>query len=93
MTNDPVLIAYAARRSRTSRKVLYERIGQAYPHNTGNGLTVILFAMPLKGWHIILLELDESDDRRLLAEARRHERERKAKPLKKPETETSFNSP
>ena len=80
MTNDPVLIAFAARRSRTSRKVLYERIGRAYPHNAGEGLTVILDAMPLKGWHIVLLELDESDDRRLLAEARRHGRERKAKP-------------
>lgn len=79
MANDPVLIAYAARRSRTSRKVLYERIGRAYPHNVGEGLTVILDSLPLKGWHLVLLELDESDDRRLLAEARRNERERKTK--------------
>ena len=79
MTNDPVLIAFAARRSRTSRKVLYERIGRAYPHNAGEGLTVILDAMPLKGWHIVLLELFKDDDRRLLAEARRYQRRRKAK--------------
>jgi hypothetical protein len=38
--------------------------------------------MPLKGGHIVLLELDESDDRRLLAEARRYERERRAKASK-----------
>lgn len=83
MTNDPVLIAYAVKRSRTSRKVQYERIGRAYPHNVGEGLTVILDAMPLKGSHIVLLELDESDDRRLLAEARRTERERNTKPSQK----------
>ena len=39
--------------------------------------------MPLKGWHIVLLELFEDDDRRLLAKARRYERERKAKPSQK----------
>ena len=77
MTDDPVLIAYAARRSRKSRKVLYERIGRAYPHNVGEGLTVILDALPLKGWHIVLLEPDESDDRRLLADAKRRAFERR----------------
>lgn len=82
MTNDPVLIAYAAKRSRNSGKVQYARIGRAYPHNAGEGLTVILDAMPLKGGHIVLLELDESDDRRLLAEARRYKRKRKAKGCK-----------
>lgn len=79
MTNDPVLIAYAVRRSPKTKRAQYERIGRAYPHNAGEGLTVILDAMPLKGRQIVLLELDEADDRRLLAEAKRHERERKAK--------------
>jgi len=83
MTNDPVLIAYAAKRSSKSRKVLYERIGRAFPHNAGEGLTVILDAMPLKGSHIVLLELDENDDRRLLVDAGRTERERKTKPSQK----------
>ncbi len=78
MANDPVLIAYAARRGRNGR-VQYARIGRAYPHNAGEGLTVILDALPLKGGQIVLLELDESDDRRLLAEAKRYEHERKAK--------------
>ena len=79
MANDPVLIAYAAKRSRTSRKVQYERIGRAYPHDKGEGLTVILDAMPLKGSHIVLLELDEADDRRLLAEAKRRAHERQGR--------------
>jgi hypothetical protein len=77
MANDPVLIAYAVKRGKKTRRVQYERIGRAYPHDTGEGLTIILDAMPLKGRHIVLLELDESDDRRLLAETRRFKRERK----------------
>ncbi len=77
MANDPVLIAYAVKRGKKSRRVQYERIGRAYPHNAGEGLTIILDAMPLKGRHIVLLELDEADDRRLLAEARRRKREHK----------------
>jgi len=68
LTNDPVLIAYAVRRRRSGKGVDYERIGRAYPHDAGQGLTLILDAMPLKGRHIVLLELDEADDRRLLAE-------------------------
>ncbi len=79
VANDPVLIAYAVKRGTKSKRVQYERIGRAYPHDTGEGLTVILDAMPLKGSHIVLLELDEADDRRLLAEAKRYERERKSK--------------
>jgi hypothetical protein len=62
MINDPVLIA-----ARQSRKVTYERIGAAYPHDMGEGLPPILDAMPLKGRHIVLLELDANDDRWLIA--------------------------
>jgi hypothetical protein len=69
MANDPVLIAYAVKRRRSGKGVNYERIGRAYPHDKGEGLTVILEAMPVKGGHIVLLELDEADDRRLLAKA------------------------
>jgi hypothetical protein len=81
MANDPVLIAYAASRGRNGR-VRYERIGPAYPHNAGEGLTLILDALPVEksdsdGMHIVLLELFEDDDRRLLAEARRFKRQRK----------------
>ena len=76
MTADPVLIAYAAKRGKKGR-VIYERIGRAYPHNAGEGLTVKLDAWPMPGFHIVLLELDETDDRRLLASAKRLKRKRK----------------
>ncbi len=70
MTNDPVLIAYAARRVGRSKKASWTRIGRAYPHDTGAGLTVILHAVPADG-RIILLERDEADDERILREAAR----------------------
>lgn len=79
MANDPVLVAYAVQRRRNGKGVNYERIGRAYPHDVGEGLTVILDAMPLKGGDIVLLELDEADDRRVLAEAARHKDGAKAK--------------
>ncbi len=61
MTNDPVLIAYAVQRGRDRKKVRYTRIGRAYPHDTGQGLTLILEALPLKfDGKIVLLELDEA---------------------------------
>lgn len=70
MSNDPVLMAYAVRRGRAGR-VCYQRIGRAYPHEAGEGLTVMLDALPLRARHIILLELNENDDCRLIAEAKR----------------------
>lgn len=68
MTYDPVLIAYAVKRARSSKKASWTRIGRAYPHETGAGLTVILDAVPADG-RIILLERDDDDDDRLQREA------------------------
>jgi len=65
MTTDPVLIAYTAKRTKSGRTA-WSRIGQAYPHETGAGLTVVLDSVPLDG-RIILLELDERDHERLAA--------------------------
>jgi hypothetical protein len=56
MTNDPVLIAYTVKR-RSNGKSSWKRIGAAYPHDTGAGLTVVLEAMPIGG-RIVLLEPD-----------------------------------
>ena len=70
MATDPVLIAYTAKRTKTGKRVVWTRIGQAYPHETGAGLTVVLDAMPLDG-RIVLLELDDADDERLLDRAAR----------------------
>jgi len=69
MTTDPVLIAYTAKRTKSGRTA-WTRMGQAYPHETGAGLTVVLDSMPLDG-RIILLELDERDHERLAAERSR----------------------
>jgi hypothetical protein len=68
MASDPVLIAYAAKRSKTGKRIVWTRIGHAYPHDVGSGLTVMLDAMPLDG-RIVLLELDDADDRRLNKDA------------------------
>ena len=70
MTNDPVLIAYAAKRVGSSKNASWTRIGRAYPHDRGAGLTVVLDAVPADG-RIILLERDEADDERILREAAR----------------------
>ncbi|HRN89894.1 hypothetical protein [Hyphomicrobium sp.] len=64
MANDPVLIAYAAKRTK-SKRVVWTEIGKAYPHEMGAGLTVLLDATPTDG-RIILLEPDADDDARLL---------------------------
>lgn len=67
--SDPVLIAYTAIRA-ASGKTIWRRIGEAYPHEQGAGLTVKLDSMPLDGM-VILLELDAQDDARLSREADR----------------------
>lgn len=68
MTNDPVLIAYAVKRSARGKRPIWTRIGQAYPHERGAGLTVVLDAVPTDG-RIVLLERDDDDDERLVREA------------------------
>ena len=73
MTNDPVLIAYAVKRSASGKHPTWTRIGSAYPHETGAGLTVILDAIPPDG-RVILLDRDQADDERLAREAARIQR-------------------
>ena len=60
MSNDPVLIALMAKRSRNSKRTYWQRIGCAYPHESGAGLTVVLDLMPLDG-RIVLLEPEAKD--------------------------------
>lgn len=69
LSTDPVLIAYSVKRSKKGRAV-WTRIGAAYPHETGNGLTVILDAVPTDG-RIVLLELDDDDHSRLASQTKR----------------------
>ncbi len=69
MTLDPVLIAYTAKRTKLGRTV-WNRIGAAYPHESGAGLTLLLDSVPLDG-RVILLELDSDDDARIARECAR----------------------
>jgi len=57
--NDPVLIAYTVKRKANGRCV-WLRIGAAYPHDAGAGLTVVLEALPIDN-RIVLLEPTEAD--------------------------------
>ena len=70
MSSDPVLIAYGVKRNSTTKRVHWKRIGEAYPHESGAGLTVVLNVLPRDG-RIILLEPVADDDKRLAAEAAR----------------------
>lgn len=54
MANDPVLIAYTVKRLEGGKSA-WTRIGAAFPHESGAGLTVVLDAAPLDG-RIVLLE-------------------------------------
>jgi hypothetical protein len=55
MTNDPVLIAYTVNDRPAGQKSIWRRIGVAFPHSKGAGLTVVLDALPLDG-RIVLVE-------------------------------------
>jgi hypothetical protein len=59
MTNDPVLIAYTVKELANGKNV-WTRIGAAWPHDSGAGLTLILDAKPLDN-KIVLIEPSEAD--------------------------------
>jgi hypothetical protein len=67
---DPVLIAYGVKKSSDGKRNFWKRIGEAYPHREGAGLTIQLNVLPFDG-RIILLERDAADDARLERESRR----------------------
>lgn len=90
MTNDPVLIAYAVKRSASGKHPTWTRIGSAYPHETGAGLTVILDAIPPDG-RVILLERGQADDERLAREAARIQ-SRHGKPAGRPQRDRNVRS-
>ena len=68
MANDTVLIAYAVKRNSKTKRAVWTRVGCAYPHDVGAGLTVVLDSVPLDG-RIVLLELDAADHRRIMSAA------------------------
>ena len=40
MASDPVFIAYTAKRAKSGKRPVWTRISQAYPHDSGAGLTL-----------------------------------------------------
>lgn len=57
MTNNPVLIAYSVKDPTPERAAQWTRIGVAFPHDRGAGLTVFVNALPLKfDGRIVLVE-------------------------------------
>jgi hypothetical protein len=54
VANDPVLIAYTVT-DRAGAKSFWRRIGVAFPHDKGAGLTVLLDALPMDG-RLVLIE-------------------------------------
>ena len=70
MTNDPVLIAYSVKDLPAGQKAIWRRIGVAFPHDRGSGLTVVLNALPLHfDGRIVLVEpkLDPSEFPQLIS--------------------------
>ena len=47
MTNNPVLIAYSVNDRTPDHAAQWTRIGVAFPHDRGAGLTVFLNALPI----------------------------------------------
>ncbi len=70
MATDPVLIAYTVKRTDKDNRAVWTRIGQAYSHEEGAGLTVVLDSLPFDG-RIVLIEPDHADDQLQLARALR----------------------
>jgi hypothetical protein len=57
LANDPVFIAYAVKDATPKRKARWTRIGVAFPHDRGAGLTVFINALPLQfDGRIVLVE-------------------------------------
>ena len=72
MANDPVLMAYASVKTRNGKNH-WKRIGAAWPHEAGSGLTLQIDLIPNK-WNgrLVLLEPDADDDARILKLAARY---------------------
>ena len=61
MSKKPTLIAHTVR-EREGQKPVWTRIGAAWPHDKGNGLTLQLEALPLNFDDRIVLTEPKTDD-------------------------------
>jgi hypothetical protein len=60
MSSKPTLYAFAVKDRGRSKKSIWTRIGAAWPHEQGAGLTIELDALPLDG-RIVLMEPKPDD--------------------------------
>jgi hypothetical protein len=54
MSIKPTLIAYTVKNREGNRKAFWTRVGAAWPHNSGTGLTIELDALPVDGRLVLL---------------------------------------
>lgn len=59
-TTQPTLIAYSVK-DREGKDDIWTKIGAAFPHGKGAGMTILLDALPL-GNRIVLCELKEGKE-------------------------------
>ena len=59
MSKKPTLIAYTVK-SREGQKAIWTRIGAAWSHDSGNGMSIQLEALPIDG-RIVLTEPKAED--------------------------------
>ena len=55
MSNKPTLIAYTVKNRGKNKKPIWTRIGAAWPHDEGKGLSIELEALPVDG-RLVLIE-------------------------------------
>ena len=60
MSNKPTLYAYAVKDRGRGQKSIFTRVGAAWPHEKGKGLTIELEAFPTSGRIVLLEPKDES---------------------------------
>lgn len=68
LSNNPVLLAFDPQ-EQPDGTTHWHRIGAAWPHETGEGLTILLEDLPLNA-RIVLLEPDERDKAHMRWKAR-----------------------
>ena len=68
MSNKPTLIAYSIRERGKGQKPIWTRIGAAWPHDSGSGLSIQLEALPLNFDGRIVLTEPKGEDAEAKAE-------------------------
>lgn len=56
MSTKPILIAYTVRNRGKKQSAIWTRIGAAWPHGSGSGLSIELEAFPAADGRLVLLE-------------------------------------